>query len=94
MGKDGFASTVIIWLEVAVTHEELIKKAREHIRTLDGRNTFGAPSGSYDQVRVVETTLIYFGSQARSDYIEVVLNSQTGDPISVVYPPQNGAGTT
>jgi hypothetical protein len=77
-----------------MTHEELIKKARQHIKALDGRNTFGAPSDSYDQARVVETTLIYFGSQARNDYIEVVLNSQTGDPISVVYHPQNGPGTT
>ncbi len=75
-----------------MTHDELIKKARAHIRALDRRNTFGAPSDSYDQARVVETTLIYFGSQNRSDYIEVILNSETGEPISVVYHPQDGAG--
>ena len=67
-----------------MSHEELIKKAREHIRALDRRKTFGAPSDSYDQARVVETALIYFGSQTRSDYIEVIVNSETGEPISVV----------
>jgi hypothetical protein len=76
-----------------MTHQELIKKARERIRPLDKRNVFGAPSDSYDRARVVETALIYFGSQTRGDYIEVILNSETGDPISVVYHPQDGAGT-
>ena len=75
-----------------MTHEELIKKAREHIRAIERPNSFGAPFEAYDETRVVETTLIYFGNQKRSDYIEVVLNSEAGDPISVVYNPQDGAG--
>jgi hypothetical protein len=73
-----------------MTHQELIQKAREHMKLLDGRNAIPPPpSDSYDQARVVDTTLIYFGSQNRDDYIEVVLNTQSGEVISMTYHPQN-----
>ena len=48
-----------------MTNEELIRKAREHIRAIERPNSFGAPSDAYDEARVVQTTLIYFGSQYR-----------------------------
>ena len=75
-----------------MTNEELIRKAREHLRAIEHPKSFGAPSDAYDEARVVQTTLIYFGSQKRSDYIEVILNSETGDIISIVYHPPTGTG--
>ena len=75
-----------------MTDEELIQKAREHLKAIERPDSFGAPSDAYDQSRVVQTTLIYFGSQTRSDYIEVVMNSETGDFISSVYHPPTGTG--
>ena len=76
---------------VDMTERELIEKAREHMRTLGWRNTLGAHSSAYNQARVVDTKLIYSGSQARDDYVEVVINSQTGEAISIIYHPQNTA---
>jgi hypothetical protein len=73
-----------------MTHQELIEKAREQMRALDWRSSFGAPPDVYDQARVVDTALIYFDSQKREDYIEVVLNSETGELISTVYHPRRG----
>jgi hypothetical protein len=70
-----------------MTDEELIRKGREHIRAIERPNSYGAPSDAYDEARVVQTTLIYFGSQKRSDYIEALLNSETGEPISIAYHP-------
>ena len=70
-----------------MTNEELVRKAREHIRAIERPGSFGAPSDAYDEARVVQTTLIYFGSQKRSDYIETLLNSETGEPLSIVYHP-------
>lgn len=49
-----------------MTNEGLIRKAREHLRAIEQPNSFGAPSDAYDETRVLQTTLIYFGSQKRS----------------------------
>ena len=70
-----------------MTNEELIRKAREQIRAIERPNSFRGPFDAYDEARVVPTTLIYFGSQKRSDYIEALLNSETGEFISMVYHP-------
>ena len=68
-----------------MTHEELIAKARAHMKPFDRRKSFGVTSDVFNQARVVETALVYLGSQERDDYIEVYLNRETGEFITATY---------
>jgi hypothetical protein len=70
-----------------MTHEELIAKARAHMKPFDHRKSFGVTSDVFNQARVVETALVYLGSQERDDYIEVYLNRETGEFITATYHP-------
>jgi hypothetical protein len=76
-----------------MTHEELIEKARMHMKPFDRRKSFGASSDAFTQARVVETALVYLGSQQRDDYIEVYLNRETGEFITATYHPGPNTGT-
>jgi hypothetical protein len=75
-----------------MTHKELIEKARKHLVSLDTQKLFGVPADVFDQSRVVEATLIYLDSQTRDDCVQVLLNSATGDVISVEYHPSASGG--
>ena len=70
-----------------MTHEELIAKARAHMKPFDRRKSFGATSDVFTEGRVVEAALVYLGSQNRDDYIEVYLNRETGEFITATYHP-------
>ncbi len=70
-----------------MTHDELIDKAREHMKPFDRRNSFGVSSEVFSQGRVVEAALVYLGSQQRDDYIKVYLNRETGEFIGAEYLP-------
>jgi hypothetical protein len=70
-----------------MTHEELIAKARAHMKPFDRRNSFGVSADVFNQARVVETAVVYLGSQERDDYIEVYLNRETGEFITATYHP-------
>jgi hypothetical protein len=73
-----------------MTHAELITKAREHMEALDHRDAFGVSSDVFTEARVRDVALVVLGSQKRDDYIEVYVDSQTGELITVSYHP--GAG--
>ena len=57
------------------------------MKPFDRRKSFGVTSGVFNQARVVETALVYLGSQERDDYIEVYLNRETGEFITATYHP-------
>jgi hypothetical protein len=79
-----------------MTHEELIVKARAHMKRFEGRKPFNVTSDVFTEGRVVEAALVYLGSQKRDDYIEVYLNRETGEFITATYHPgsqQPGAGS-
>lgn len=70
-----------------MTHEELIAKARTHLKPLDRRKSFPVSSDSFTEARVVETALVYLGNKNRDDYIEVYLNRESGEFITATYHP-------
>ena len=70
-----------------MTHDELIAKARAHVKRFDGRKPFGAPSEVFTDARVQETALVVLGSRERDDYIEVYVDRQTGDFVTATYHP-------
>jgi hypothetical protein len=70
-----------------MTHDELIAKAREHVKKFDRRNAFGVSSEVFTEARVVEAALVYLGSQKRDDYIKVYINRDTGEFLGAEYNP-------
>ena len=78
------------WLRLSgitrMTHEELIAKARAHMKPID-RHSLGVTSDVFTEARVVEAALVYLGSQERDDYIKVFLNRHTGEFIEASYHP-------
>jgi len=72
-----------------MTHDELIAKARGHMKPFDHRDSFGVSSGVFTEARVRETALVVLGSQQRDDYIEVYVDRQTGEFITATYHPRS-----
>lgn len=70
-----------------MTHDELIAKARAHMKPFDSRKSFGVSSDVFTAARVQETALVILGSTKRDDYIEVYVDRQTGDLITATYHP-------
>lgn len=68
-----------------MTHDELITKARAHMKPFDRSKSFGVPSDVFTAARVQEAALVILGSTERDDYIEVYLDRQTGDFITATY---------
>jgi hypothetical protein len=80
-----------------MTQEELIAKARAHMKPFDRRNSFGVPSDVFTEARVQEAALVVLGSRQRDDYIEVYVDRQSGDFITATYhpgPSKESAGGT
>ena len=76
-----------------MTHDELIAKAREHAEVFERGGPLPARVAEFARTRVRETALIYFGSNDRDDYIEILLDRDTGDFITGSYsPPSDAAG--
>jgi hypothetical protein len=73
-----------------MTHDELIAKAREHAADFERGGTFPARVGEFARTRVRETALVYFGSNDRDDYIQILLDRENGDFISAEYSPPPG----
>ena len=70
-----------------MTHEELIAKARTHLKPFDQRKSFPINSDSLTEAHVVETALVHFGNKINDDYIEVYLNRESGEFITATYHP-------
>jgi hypothetical protein len=70
-----------------MTHEELIAKARTHLKPFDRRKSFPVSSDSFTEARVVETALVYLGNKINYDHIEVYLNRQSGEFMTASYHP-------
>ncbi len=73
-----------------MTHDELITKARGHMKALDHRDAFGVSSDVFTEARVREAAIVILGSQERDDYIEVYVDRQTGELITASYHPGLG----
>ena len=73
-----------------MTHDDLIAKARLHMKPFDRRNSFGVSSEVFTEARVREAALVVLGSHQRDDYIEVYVDRQTGDFITATYHPGLG----
>jgi hypothetical protein len=70
-----------------MTHDELIAKAREHAAVFERGAPLPARVAEFTRTRVREAVLIYFGSDGRDDYIEILLDRETGDFITASYSP-------
>jgi len=70
-----------------MTHEELITKARSYAERFGKRGAFSVSADVFDGARVVETVLVYLGSQKRDDYVSVFLERETGEFVSATYHP-------
>ena len=70
-----------------MTHQELIAKARAHMKSFDRRNSFGVASEVFIEARVQEAALVVLGSRERDDHIDVYLDRQTGAFITATYHP-------
>ena len=70
-----------------MTHDELIAKAREHAAVFERGAALPARVTEFARTRVRETVLIYFGSDDRDDYIEILLDRETGDFVTASYSP-------
>ena len=75
-----------------MTHDELIAKARAHMKPFDRRDAFGVSSDVFSEARVGEAALVVLGSQERDDYIDVYVDRQTGEFITATYHPGLGRG--
>ena len=73
-----------------MTHQELIAKARAHMKPFDRRNSFGVSSMAFPEARVQEAALVVLGSRERDDYIDVYLDRRTGAFITATYHPGTG----
>ncbi|GEM_PF-3545752 len=77
-----------------MTQEEWIARAREHAATFERGVPFPARVADFEKARVREAVLICFCSDSRDDYIEVMLDRETGEFIAANYsPPATGNGT-
>jgi len=72
-----------------MTHDELIAKARAHMKPFDSRKSFGVSSDVFTAARVQEAALVILGSTERDDYIEVYVDRQTGGFITATYHPRS-----
>jgi hypothetical protein len=70
-----------------MTQEELISKARYYADRFGKHGAFSAPADVFDEARVVETVLVYLGSQKRDDYVKVLLDRATGEFVTATYHP-------
>jgi hypothetical protein len=70
-----------------MTQDELIAKARSYAERFGKSGAFTVPAEVFDQAHVVETVLVYLGSQKRDDYVSVFLNRETGEFVSATYHP-------
>jgi hypothetical protein len=70
-----------------MSHEELISKAREHAELFEHGEAFPVRVAELPITRVREATLIYFGGINRDDFIEILLDSESGDFITAQYSP-------
>ncbi len=74
-----------------MTHDELIKKAREHVQVLQGRNPgSNVPFHRLERVRVRDAAVVYFEGVEQNDRMEVVLDSHTGEWLGASYTPPTG----
>lgn len=76
-----------------MTHNELIAKAREHATVFERGGPLPARVAEFARTSVRETVLITFGSNDRDDFIEMLLDRETGDIISASYSPPSDTGT-
>lgn len=70
-----------------MSHDELIAKAREHAKAFENGEAFPVRVADLPMSRVVPAVRIIFGSKERDDYIEVLLDSESGDFITASYRP-------
>jgi hypothetical protein len=77
-----------------MTHDELIAKAREHAEVFERGSPLPARVAEFAKTRVRETVLITFGSNDREDFVEMLLDRETGDFITASYcPPLETGGS-
>lgn len=70
-----------------MTHDELVAKARNHAEVFERGSPLPARVAEFARTRLRETVLITFGSDDRDDFIEMLLDRETGDIITASYSP-------
>jgi len=70
-----------------MTHEELIAKARDHIKPFDQHNSYGVSLQDFTDARVAEIARIFLRRPQREDFLEVEVDRETGEFIWAIYHP-------
>jgi hypothetical protein len=70
-----------------MTHEDLIARAREHMKPFDQHNSYGVSLGDFTEARVAETARVFLRRPLRDDCLEVELDRDTGEFIWAIYHP-------
>ena len=78
-----------------MTHDELIAKARDHLKPFERMGAYPVRSDDYPEVRVRETVVVYFSRKDRDDSMEVCLDSESGEFVAGTYiPPKDAQNAT
>jgi hypothetical protein len=70
-----------------MTHQELVAKAREHMKPFDRQNSYGVSLQDFTDARVAETARIFLRAPEREDFLEVVVDRDSGEFIWAIYHP-------
>jgi hypothetical protein len=70
-----------------MTHDELIAKAREHLKPFERMDKCRVRIAEFPNVRVRETVVMYFSRSDKDDTMEVCLDRETGEFVSATYTP-------
>ena len=71
-----------------MTHDELIARAREHMKPFERMEAEIPPLDQYSAVRVRDTVMIYFSRAGADDGFEICLDRATGEVVGARYMPK------
>jgi hypothetical protein len=68
-------------------HDELIARAREHMKPFERLPSDAPPLHEFSTVRLRETVLVYFTRPGADDRFEICLDRDTGECVGATYTP-------
>jgi len=71
-----------------MTHDELIARAREHMKPFERIDSEMPPLQEYSTTQVRETVMVYFIRAGADDRFEICLDRATGEFIGASYMPK------
>jgi hypothetical protein len=71
-----------------MTHDELIARAREHMKPFERIDSEIPPLQEYSETRVRDTVMVYFSRTGADDRFEICLDRTTGEFVGASYMPK------